>query len=1154
MRSGYPWNVRGIDGPVRETAREAARRSGMSLGEWLNDVIVETAEEEGLEPPRRGRRAPAGRSRRDYRRDYYEDYDDEAGDEVSEVAAAVARLSRQMHTADRHAVSALDELRDRLDGLDRGNDRPGRRRDAGKLAELIEELTGEIDDADAAARVMIDGLRGRANRLASGRGKGGDHRLDAVLEAIRELDDDMLEVESGDRGRNRRRMADAPIADMRDHVDSLYAQRRHVLEEAPDTASADDDARFKRIEEQLASIAGALSEKAAPAPAPAAAPVPGNNDLQRAVAEIDARRHQLDDDARPAVADDIAEITARREMLDGARKSPTPEPRQPELERYLEQLAEKIDGLRKSDQPNPEIAALKSEIGTLKSAVERNGDAMHAVEMLAGKIDSLAEQRNDGVAAATAQLRHEIEALKSTAEQGNAALQAVEILGAKIDRLSQRPNSGEADALKSEIATLKAAVERNGDAMRAVEILAGKIDQIAGNDRGSKEIMALRQEMAEMRAAVSGGAGNQAVEALDGEIRRLSAKLDALAKIATEQVGVERLQSQIAALHDAVDATPAMRALDNLEAGYADIRRRLDQLQSQGVDNAHIADIRQELVGLREQMDRLDARDVLDGLERRVASLDDKVGRLENIGALNDPRLAAEIANRLEALKAAVANPASMQAIQTLEQRINALGEKLDRIDPRQNAALLEKSLTVIGAKLDKLGQAQAPANDALVKSLHGQMQQLNAALNKPADPAPLAQMESRFASLVDTLDKAALASKPDLSGITNELAALRSAINATPAADTRGLEAQMRELAARIEASQRPDASNETLGQLEEQIKRMAAQLEVTDRRFGDVARLEENLGRIQSMLSGAGNGVEAAASRAAEQAVQQLSAQLGRTGKVDDEAVGELRAGLAALQKATSASDQRTIETLDAVQKTLKTIVTRLSSLETEVDGGAKPRTAPKTAKTPVAPAPDQPPPPRPAMPKAAPMTAPITAMTAPISPAAKPEPRLEAPISPAPEVRTAAPGRAPQSHDDGAPEDHRPLEPGSGNPRHDGAPSAFAGHDGFEDTGFDPADPKASFIAAARRAAQAAAAEMAADDLDDGAKRSWLPFNRKDKSAKGVAKARSPREKAAAVAEATGTESAGRFGKIGAAISERKRPILLAMAAIILALGAL
>ena len=48
MRSGYPWNVRGIDGPVRETAREAARRSGMSLGEWLNDVIVETAEEEGL--------------------------------------------------------------------------------------------------------------------------------------------------------------------------------------------------------------------------------------------------------------------------------------------------------------------------------------------------------------------------------------------------------------------------------------------------------------------------------------------------------------------------------------------------------------------------------------------------------------------------------------------------------------------------------------------------------------------------------------------------------------------------------------------------------------------------------------------------------------------------------------------------------------------------------------------------------------------------------------------------------------------------------------------------------------------------------------------------------------------------------------------------
>ena len=39
MRSGGPWNLRGLRPEARAAAREAARRSGMSVGEWLNTVI-----------------------------------------------------------------------------------------------------------------------------------------------------------------------------------------------------------------------------------------------------------------------------------------------------------------------------------------------------------------------------------------------------------------------------------------------------------------------------------------------------------------------------------------------------------------------------------------------------------------------------------------------------------------------------------------------------------------------------------------------------------------------------------------------------------------------------------------------------------------------------------------------------------------------------------------------------------------------------------------------------------------------------------------------------------------------------------------------------------------------------------------------------------
>src|SRR5262249_40447256 len=39
MNFGVPWNVAGIRPDARETAKEAARRSGMSVGDWLNSVI-----------------------------------------------------------------------------------------------------------------------------------------------------------------------------------------------------------------------------------------------------------------------------------------------------------------------------------------------------------------------------------------------------------------------------------------------------------------------------------------------------------------------------------------------------------------------------------------------------------------------------------------------------------------------------------------------------------------------------------------------------------------------------------------------------------------------------------------------------------------------------------------------------------------------------------------------------------------------------------------------------------------------------------------------------------------------------------------------------------------------------------------------------------
>src|SRR5262249_32057386 len=52
MTSGVPWEVT-VGPQARESAREAARRSGMSVGEWLDSLILERARNEGAATDRR---------------------------------------------------------------------------------------------------------------------------------------------------------------------------------------------------------------------------------------------------------------------------------------------------------------------------------------------------------------------------------------------------------------------------------------------------------------------------------------------------------------------------------------------------------------------------------------------------------------------------------------------------------------------------------------------------------------------------------------------------------------------------------------------------------------------------------------------------------------------------------------------------------------------------------------------------------------------------------------------------------------------------------------------------------------------------------------------------------------------------------------------
>ena len=142
MSAAAPWSVKGIDPKAREIAKDLARRSGMTLGEWLNSMIMEDGDEdEGYTPlPRRPHAAESFERRGRHRRldDAYG-----AGDESwQRLSASVDAIAARLEAAERRSTVAIQGVDQAVNGLLRrleAQDQNGRQYGR-RLDDIAEEL------------------------------------------------------------------------------------------------------------------------------------------------------------------------------------------------------------------------------------------------------------------------------------------------------------------------------------------------------------------------------------------------------------------------------------------------------------------------------------------------------------------------------------------------------------------------------------------------------------------------------------------------------------------------------------------------------------------------------------------------------------------------------------------------------------------------------------------------------------------------------------------------------------------------------------------------------------------------------------------------------------------------------------------------------
>ena len=155
-----PWSVKGIDPKAREVAKDLARRSGMTLGEWLNTMIMEDGEEDdGVQPlPRRPHVSESyerrGRSRRID--DAYDlpsrGYRDSADDTLHRVAASVEAIAARLEAAERRSTIAIQGVDQAVSGLVRRLEAQDQQ--AGVHQRRIDDISEELKEGHRRLRAF----------------------------------------------------------------------------------------------------------------------------------------------------------------------------------------------------------------------------------------------------------------------------------------------------------------------------------------------------------------------------------------------------------------------------------------------------------------------------------------------------------------------------------------------------------------------------------------------------------------------------------------------------------------------------------------------------------------------------------------------------------------------------------------------------------------------------------------------------------------------------------------------------------------------------------------------------------------------------------------------------------------------------------------
>lgn len=715
MSGAQSWSVKGIDPKVREAAREAAARQGMSLGEYLSQALA--GQTPGNGPPATTPQPPRSRSTR-----YLGSLDAEVEDDWSVGGARAndpSRLVQRIESIERRtqlAVTGLDRAVSTIDRSVLGL--AARVEDAESAATEAADRISDALDQFRAAGETLSGKLARAEQNAT----ESKHAFDSATNEITSVKERLEhQVTIAEEVARRAEAAASFLTSEMEHRESAIAQTlaeaRTVAEEAArqaTEASADAVQELRRLQEELAE--------------------------RLAASETSTRR---------AVETAIAEV--RTETVNETRG--TREALLEEVVRLETEISKRVGAV---DQLKSEQAALLARIERAEAGSRENTAGLRQAAGAA-----IADLRN-----AQLTLSARIKQVEDIAGQSG-AIDLSDLRRAQSD-IAERLASLETKTETSPVADALAAFEARIAAIETGGASSAKLDQVDGAVRTLDEaLQRLSERIAETESTANtairtleetvssiGARVEQAAAAHETEAVRamLEQRLDSMAQSVSQMVGEARteLQGQLQAALEGF-------AGEGLESALADVNRRLaaaERRQAQTIEAISL-EIRRMSETVDKRLRAVESRNddaagaaVREELSRMASTLEQRFDDIERREAAAFDRMGLEVGRLSERLEERVGAVESRSA-QAIEHVGEQVARMADRFNQRQD--MLARELG------ERMLDSEERAGARVTEAINSIMQRLSEVEEHSAEAiAPVQKAVSSVASKLERIENGA--------------------------------------------------------------------------------------------------------------------------------------------------------------------------------------------------------------------------------------------------------------------------------------------------------------------------------------------------------------------------------------------------------------